>query len=233
MSQETPPTEARSLIELRDVRKSFGLAGQAELEILKGVSCVIGQGEFTALQGASGSGKSTLMHILGLLDRPTSGSYLFKGRDVSGLDDDARSELRNRHIGFVFQNFYLIPYASALDNVLMPGLYGQRSQRRLRARARELLELVGLGERLQFKPAQLSGGQQQRVALARALVNDPELLLADEPTGQLDSGTSEEIMGLMAEINRQGRTVLVVTHDEATAAWASRRIHMTDGRIDV
>ena len=226
-----PETSREPLIELHDLCKVYEQPGQPPLEILKGVSCSIEQGEFTALQGTSGSGKSTLMHILGLLDRPSSGTYLLRGRDVGTLGDDARSELRSRHIGFVFQSFYLVPYVTALDNVLIPGLYGQRSKRRLLARARDLLALVGLEERMQFKPSQLSGGQQQRVALARALVNDPELLLADEPTGQLDSATSEEIMGLLARINQQGRTVLVVTHDEDTASFASRRIHMQDGRI--
>ncbi len=217
------------LVRLEGITKRFEQPGQPPLDILRGISLELGSREFAALQGASGSGKSTLMHILGLLDRPTGGKYFFAGRDVSTLDDNARSDLRNQSMGFVFQSFYLIPYITALDNVCIPGLYGRRSQRRLRRHAQELLALVGLGDRATFKPSQLSGGQQQRVALARALVNDPQLLLADEPTGQLDSQTSDEIMSLLARINETGRSVLVVTHDEATAAFASRRILISDG----
>jgi len=219
------------LIRLQGIARRYAQGAENTVTALDGVNLDIAAGEFAAIQGASGSGKSTLMHILGLLDRPTAGAYLFKGKDVAGLDDDSLSELRNQAIGFVFQSFYLIPYASTLDNVLMPGLYGPQSQRKLRQRAQELLGLVGLADRATFKPHQLSGGQQQRVALARALVNGPALLLADEPTGQLDSVTSVEIMNLFRRINEQGTTVIVVTHDANVAAYASRCIRVADGRV--
>ncbi len=221
----------RPLVRITDVRRVYR-QGDLDVEILKGVSLDIGQGEFVALQGPSGSGKSTLLHILGLLDRPTSGIYELDGRDVSGLSDDEQSEVRGQLIGFVFQSFYLIPYITALDNVLLPALYSPAQTGEARARAVELLGLVGLSDRTDFKPTQLSGGQQQRVALARALINAPRMLLADEPTGQLDSATSREIMDLMSAINSQGTTVVVVTHEEATAAYARRRIIVADGRVD-
>jgi len=224
------PDTTHPLVRIADVRRVYP-QGDLEIEVLKGVSLDIAQGEFVALQGPSGSGKSTLLHILGLLDRPTSGSYELDGRDVSGLCDDEQSEARGRLIGFVFQSFYLIPYITALDNVLLPALYSENAGAQARARAMELLGLVGLSDRMDFKPTQLSGGQQQRVALARALVNSPRMLLADEPTGQLDSTTSREIMELMSAINEQGTTVVVVTHDEATAAYARRRIIVVDGRV--
>jgi putative ABC transport system ATP-binding protein len=226
------------LIRLREICKVYRQGApvpetETELAVaaLDRVSLDIRAGEYCAIQGASGSGKSTLMHILGLLDRPSSGAYLFKGRDVSKLDDDRLSELRNQAIGFVFQSFYLVPYATALDNALMPGLYGPTPQRVLKQRGMELLRLVGLADRARFKPHQLSGGQQQRVALARALINEPDLLLADEPTGQLDSKTSAEILELFDRINAQGATVVVVTHDEQVAGHARRRIRVKDGRV--
>jgi putative ABC transport system ATP-binding protein len=220
-----------ALLSLTDITRTF-IQGDQRIEVLKGISMQVRAGEFLALLGTSGSGKSTLMHILGLLDRPSSGTFLLNGRDVSRMDDDGLSELRNRTIGFIFQSFYLIPYASTLDNVLLPGLYSPTPTSRLRDRARDLLTQVGLGERMHFKPSQLSGGQQQRVAIARALINDPDILLADEPTGQLDSNTSKEIMALMTDINKQGKTVILVTHDEDTAVVAKRKIYMKDGRID-
>ena len=206
--------------------------GEDEIEVLKGVSFTVNQGEFVALQGTSGSGKSTLLQILGLLDRPSQGRYLLRGQDVSTLDDNALSALRNRMTGFIFQSFYLIPYATALDNVTLPGLYADAPAAALHRKGVELLERVGLGERVHFKPNQLSGGQQQRVAIARSLVNDPALLLADEPTGQLDAATSTEIMELLASIHASGRTIILVTHDEYTASFADRRIHLMDGRIE-
>ncbi len=224
------PDTSHPLVRIADVRRVYP-QGDLEIEILKGVSLDIAQGEFVALQGPSGSGKSTLLHILGLLDRPTSGSYELDGRDVSGLSDDEQSEARGRLIGFVFQSFYLIPYISALDNVMLPALYSESAGVHARERAMGLLGQVGLADRMDFRPTQLSGGQQQRVALARALVNSPRMLLADEPTGQLDSTTSREIMELMSAINEQGTTVVVVTHDEATAAYARRRIIVADGRV--
>jgi len=218
------------VISLTDIHKTYRL-GDLNVEVLKGIDLDIMPGEFAALTGPSGSGKSTLLHIMGMLDRPTQGRYLLNGRDVSGLDDDELSRLRNRTTGFLFQSFYLVPYATAQDNVMLPGLYGPGSQRAIKKRAQELLDQVGLSDRAGFKPSQLSGGQQQRVALARALMNDPEVILADEPTGQLDTGTSKEIMDLFARINSQGRTIILVTHDSETASYAGRRIHLEDGRI--
>ena len=220
-----------TLVELSGITRSFR-QGDLTVDVLRGVSFSIAHGEFVAIQGASGSGKSTLLHILGLLDSPTAGRYVLDGHDVSHLDDDARSEARNQLTGFVFQNFYLIPYATALDNVLLPGLYSHKNLRAQRKRAEELLHRVGLGDRMDFVPARLSGGQQQRVALARALLNDPALILADEPTGQLDSTTSADILDLLADINRTGKTVVVVTHDAETAARARRRIVIRDGVIE-
>jgi putative ABC transport system ATP-binding protein len=219
-----------ALIELKGITKSYR-QGDLPIAVLKGIDLQIAAGEFVALLGPSGSGKSTLMHILGLLDRPTSGAYLLDGVDVAGLDDDHLSALRNRQIGFVFQTFYLIPYLTALENVILPGLYGQERSATIRHRAEEILQQVGLGDRVDFRPSQLSGGQQQRVAIARALLNDPAVLLADEPTGQLDSATSQEIMELISQINRQGRTIILVTHDVATAACAQRRIELHDGLV--
>jgi len=201
------------------------------VEVLSDITLTIGQGEFVALQGTSGSGKSTLLHLLGLLDRPTAGTYRLLGRDVSGLSDDELSQLRNTALGFVFQSFYLVPYATALENVLLPGMYSGRAPAELREQALALLSRVGLADRVHFKPANLSGGQQQRVAMARALLNAPSLILADEPTGQLDSSTSQEIMRLFAEVNAEGRTIVLVTHDEAVAARAGRIIRLADGRI--
>jgi putative ABC transport system ATP-binding protein len=181
--------------------------------------------------GVSGSGKSTLMNLIGCLDVPTSGRYLFADREVLGLTDDELSELRNTHIGFVFQSFYLLPYATVLENVLLPSLYRENTTDNAKERAVELLRLIGLGERLHFRPNRLSGGEQQRVAICRALMNDPELLLADEPTGQLDSRTASEIMNLLVMMNQRGKTVIVVTHDPAIAAYAKRIIRIKDGVI--
>ena len=229
---ETPRTGAgQALIELAGVTRTYVMAEVAHT-VLADVTLTIAAGEFAAIMGPSGSGKSTLLHILGLLDRPTSGSYRFAGRETGTLSDDDLSALRNQAIGFVFQSFYLIPYATALDNVLLPGLYSPTPGNVLRRRAEQLLGQVGLTGQAGYKPSQLSGGQQQRVALARALINDPDLILADEPTGQLDSTTSAEIMGLLATVNREaGKTVIVVTHDKATAAYAGRQILVHDGRV--
>jgi len=218
------------LIRLAGIGKRYETAG-APTEVLRDVDLDIAHGDFTALQGPSGSGKSTLLHILGLLDRPSSGRYELEGRDVSTLDDDTLSGLRNRTFGFVFQSFHLIPYVTALENVLLPGLYGPHSRRELTARAHDILAQVGLADRAQFRPGQLSGGQQQRVALARALLNAPSCIFADEPTGQLDSTTSREIMELLAQINAGGTTVVMVTHDPQTASFATSTIQLLDGRI--
>ncbi|MFV0422879.1 ABC transporter ATP-binding protein [Oleidesulfovibrio sp.] len=219
------------LIRTRGLYRTFR-QGDLTVEAVRPLDLEISQGEFVALQGASGSGKSTLLHILGLLDRPTGGSYHLQERDVSTMSDDELSDYRNRLTGFVFQNFYLIPYSTALDNVLMPGLYSDIPLRTLRQRAVMLLEQVGLGDRMTFKPSSLSGGQQQRVALARALLLDPALILADEPTGQLDSATSADILDLFGKINELGKTIVMVTHDKETAARARRRIVFRDGQIE-
>lgn len=218
------------LIRLQEITRHFQ-QGELRVEVLKGISLEVAAGEFIALRGTSGSGKSTLMHILGLLDRPTAGRYLLQGEDVARLPDDRLSELRNQMFGFIFQTFYLVPYITALENVVLPGLYGPQTGRRLRQRGEELLDQVGLADRMTFRPGQLSGGQQQRVALARALINDPEVLLADEPTGQLDSTTSAEILQLLGDIHQQGRTLVLVTHDAATASHAQREILLHDGQL--
>jgi len=223
--KDSPP-----LIRLQEITRHFQ-QGELRIEVLKGISLEVAAGEFIALRGTSGSGKSTLMHILGLLDRPTAGRYLLQGEDVARLPDDRLSELRNQMFGFIFQTFYLVPYITALENVVLPGLYGPQTGRRLRQRGEELLDQVGLADRMTFRPGQLSGGQQQRVALARALINDPEVLLADEPTGQLDSTTSAEILQLLGDIHQQGRTLVLVTHDAATASHAQREILLHDGQL--
>ncbi len=219
------------LIRLTDIAKEY-VTDAGTTPVLRGLTMDVARGSFTALQGPSGSGKSTLLHILGLLDRPSSGRYELDGRDVSTLPDDTLSEIRNRMFGFVFQSFHLIPYVSALENVLLPGLYGPESRRVLAERAREILALVGLADRANYRPGQLSGGQQQRVALARALLGRPACIFADEPTGQLDSGTSREIMELLTDINAQGTTVVMVTHDAQTASFAKSTILLRDGRLD-
>jgi putative ABC transport system ATP-binding protein len=219
------------LCTLENVKKTYTL-GEEEVDVLKGIDLQIEEGEFVAVMGPSGSGKTTLMNILGCLDVPTSGRYTLSGKDVTHLSDDALSVFRNEHIGFIFQNFFLLPYATVLENVLLPTLYMEKQKDgKPNERARELLRLVGLEERVKFRPNQLSGGQQQRVAIARALVNDPELLLADEPTGQLDSKTAGEIMALLAQMNQKGKTVVLITHDSNTASFAKRTIQMKDGRI--
>jgi ABC-type lipoprotein export system ATPase subunit len=221
-------------IELRDVRKTYHV-GEVDLPVLKGVTLSVRRGEMVALMGASGSGKSTLMNILGCLDRPTSGQYWLDGEEVTNLSTTQRALIRNRKIGFVFQNFNLLARTSALDNAAMPLTYtGQISEREAKTRARALLERVGLGDRLDHHPVQLSGGQQQRVALARALVNQPPLLFADEPTGNLDSQTSHEILVMLQEFNRaDGVTIVLVTHDPEIARYAQRVIRLRDGLTEV
>jgi putative ABC transport system ATP-binding protein len=219
-----------ALIEARGLTKSYAM-GEEVVHALDGVSLDIGAGEFVAIMGASGSGKSTLMNILGCLDRPDSGQYRLAGEAVEALDGDALARVRNRRIGFVFQQFNLLPRTSALENVELPLVYAGVPTAARQARAREALERVGLGRRLAHTPAELSGGQQQRVAIARALVNQPSLILADEPTGALDSHTSEEVMRLLAELNHQGITIVLVTHEHDVAAWARRRLVFRDGQV--
>lgn len=219
-----------SAIDVREVTKTYNL-GDVKVEALRGVSFTIDPGEYVAIMGPSGSGKSTLMNLLGCLDRPSGGSYRLDGSDVSTLDDDALAAIRLRKLGFIFQGFNLLARTSALKNVALPLFYAGLSARARNARAAERLREVGLGERLDHKPSELSGGQQQRVAIARALVNDPSVLLADEPTGNLDSQTSQEIMSLFHGLNATGRTIIMVTHDEDVAGHAKRVIRVRDGRI--
>ena len=222
-----------ALIELIEVRKSYRL-GELVVPVLKGVSLQVEQGELVSLMGASGSGKSTLMNILGCLDRPTSGQYWLDGREISQLSADQRAMLRNSKLGFVFQSFNLLPRTSALDNVAMPLSYGEAnlSEREARQRAQEMLALVGLQDRVHHEPNQLSGGQQQRVAIARSLVNRPQVLLADEPTGNLDSKTSEDILSLFQKLNQEGGiTIILVTHDPMVARHGRRTIHIHDGLV--
>lgn len=215
---------------MENIEKTYRM-GDQDVEVLKGVNMNIEKGEFVSIMGTSGSGKTTLMNIIGCLDVPTSGRYVLADREVSHLTDDELSVIRNEHVGFVFQNFYLLPYATVLENVLLPTLYIEHHRDGSEKRAKELLQLVGLEERAKFKPNQLSGGEQQRVAIARALINNPDLVLADEPTGQLDSKTTEEIMNLLTRTNDKGKTVVLITHDETVAAYAKRIVHIQDGII--
>jgi ABC-type lipoprotein export system ATPase subunit len=221
------------LIRLNDIHKTYHV-GEIDLPVLRGITLSIRRGELVALMGASGSGKSTLMNILGCLDRPTSGEYWLDGQEVSRIGNDARAKVRNEKLGFVFQSFNLLARTSALDNVMMPLTYSSNvSEGEGRRRAKELLERVGLGSRLDHYPSQLSGGQQQRVAIARALVNQPPLLFADEPTGNLDSQTSMEILQMFRQLNEeQGITIILVTHDPEVAATARRSIHIRDGLME-
>ena len=221
-----------ALVKLADVHKTYR-TGEMQVHAVCGVSLEIKRGEFVALMGASGSGKSTLMNILGCLDRPSSGSYILDDADVSGLDRDRLADIRNRKIGFVFQNFNLLPRTSARENVELPLIYSAQrlSNAQLREKADRVLASVGLAGREDHPPSQLSGGQQQRVAIARALINDPEVVLADEPTGNLDSRTSVEIMGIFQQLNERGITIIMVTHEQDIATYARRNVLMRDGII--
>jgi putative ABC transport system ATP-binding protein len=220
----------QTAIDVRDVTKTYTL-GDMKVEALRGVTFTIARGEYVAIMGPSGSGKSTLMNTLGCLDRPTTGSYRLDGTDVSTLGDDALAQIRLKKLGFIFQGFNLLARTSALKNVALPLFYAGVGTRKRNELATAQLNEVGLGDRIGHKPSELSGGQQQRVAIARALVNDPAVLLADEPTGNLDSQTSAEIMALFHQLNDGGRTIIMVTHDEDVASHAKRIIRVRDGRI--
>ncbi len=224
------PSAGAPLLELRDVTKSYRFAG-GEFRALKGVSLAVHEGEYVALMGPSGSGKSTLMNVLGLLDRPTEGNYFLRGRDVASLDERERAEARNSYIGFVFQAFNLLPRLDLLENVELPLVYAGAPAAQRRKRAVELLELVGLGDKLHSRPSQLSGGQKQRTAIARALTMAPALLLADEPTGNLDTATGDEILDLFGELHAAGSTIMVVTHEPDVAERAQRTVVVRDGVI--
>jgi putative ABC transport system ATP-binding protein len=220
----------KEVIRIDNIVKNFKI-GTVHVEALRSVSIVIEKNEFVAIMGPSGSGKSTMMNILGCLDTPTSGSYFLNGEDVSKMDDNSLAEIRNRQIGFVFQTFNLLPRSTALENVMLPLIYAGVSKGRRIERGKEVLDEVKLSDRMEHKPNELSGGQRQRVAIARALVNNPAIILADEPTGNLDSKTSIEILGLLEEIHKMGNTVIIVTHEEDIALHAHRIIRLMDGEI--
>ena len=222
------------IIETIDVTKVYGI-GDVQVEALKGVSVTIDEGEFVAIMGPSGSGKSTLMHILGCLSTPTSGKYILDGEDVSGLDKVQLASIRNQKLGFVFQAYNLLSRTTALQNVILPLLYNHVDPKTVEEgleKAREMLELVGLADRMDHQPQELSGGQQQRVAIARALINDPVVVIADEPTGNLDSHSGEEIMNLLHKLHAQGTTIVMVTHDPTIATHTQRTIHLLDGLVE-
>jgi putative ABC transport system ATP-binding protein len=221
----------RTTLVIENVSKTYG-TGDVAVHALRGVDLRVERGEFVAVMGSSGSGKSTLMNLVGCLDVPTSGRYLLDGIDVSRLDDYELAFIRNRKIGFVFQSYNLVPRTSALRNVELPLIYARVPKGERRERAQAALEAVGVGHRMHHVPSELSGGQQQRVAIARAIVTEPAIVLADEPTGNLDSASGEEVMQLFEEINRQGRTIVMITHEPDIAAHAHRVIHLVDGQID-
>ncbi len=227
----TAATESEAMVRLEDVRKIYEM-GSEQVHALAGVSVEFGSGSFWAIMGPSGSGKSTMLNLLGCLDRPTSGRYILSGQDVSRLEDDDLSQIRLTYLGFVFQSFNLIAQLTVRENIELPLFYLGWESRESAKRALELATQVGLEDRLGHRPAELSGGQQQRVAIARALANDPHVILADEPTGNLDSSTGEHIMELLRDLNKQGKTIVIVTHEPEVARWAHHRLHMHDGLID-
>ncbi|WP_457643718.1 ABC transporter ATP-binding protein [Persephonella sp.] len=220
----------REIIKLENIKKVYETTG-IKTEALKGITLTVYEGEFISIMGASGSGKTTLMNIIGCLDTPTSGKYYLLGQDVSSMSDDQLAQIRNQYIGFVFQQFFLIPYLTAIENVLVPAVYSRGNFSEKEKEAEKLLEMLGLADRKNNKPSQLSGGQQQRVAIGRALINNPQLILADEPTGALDSKTAKEIMEIFLRLNREGRTIILITHDPNVASYANRIIKIQDGLI--
>lgn len=225
------PPASDALVRLDSVHKIYQM-GTTQVHALAGVSLTLARGSFWAIMGPSGSGKSTMLNLLGCLDRPTSGWYLLDGQDISALSDDDLSEIRLRRFGFIFQSFNLIPQLTVQENIELPLYYLGWDATAGAARARELAETVALGDRLHHRPTELSGGEQQRVAIARSLANTPDILLVDEPTGNLDTATGEQIMELLAQLNAEGRTILMVTHEQNIAAYATHRLHMIDGKID-
>jgi len=219
------------LLELKNLHKTY-VMGMVQVNALRGINLTIEEGEFIAIMGPSGSGKSTLLNIFGCLDRPSFGQYVLGGEDISTLDDNALSDIRSRRLGFIFQSYNLIQQLNVLENIEVPLYYQGRSERESRHRAAELARVVGLSDRARHKPSELSGGQQQRVAIARALANDPLTILADEPTGNLDSTTGQEILQMLDELNRRGKTLIMVTHDDDVAAHARRIIRLHDGLVE-
>jgi putative ABC transport system ATP-binding protein len=231
MREQAPTGNNNEIVRLENACKIYQV-GTEEVKALASINLTFRKGDFYAIMGPSGSGKSTMMNILGCLDRLTSGSYYFEGRDVSQLSDDLLSELRLRHLGFIFQSFNLIPQLTVQSNIELPLYYLGWESIRSSQRAKELADEVGLGDRLHHRPNELSGGQMQRVAIARALANDPQIIFADEPTGNLDSATGVQIMDVLSKLNEQGKTIIMVTHEQDIAAYARHRMHMIDGKID-
>jgi putative ABC transport system ATP-binding protein len=220
-----------ALIDIRDVTKTYEMGAETIVHALDGVSLSIDGGDYVAIMGPSGSGKSTLMNLIGCLDTPSTGSYVLKGREISSMNDDELAQIRNKEIGFIFQTFNLLPRADAVQNVELPLVYSGLPRRERKARAEKALDAVGLGTRKHHRPNEMSGGQRQRVAIARALVNDPSILLADEPTGNLDSKTGDEILALMDDLHRGGNTIILVTHEDDLAQHAARVVRLRDGKI--